>query len=127
MSKKLDDIFKTKKVLIVDDEEMIREILQEEFMYYGTEVTTAMNGEEAFKILESNSFDFIVCDMKMPNGSGEWLLYQLKEKKIKFNNFFLCTGFITMPEEELKSLSVSDVIKKPFDFESMLITISKNF
>ena len=83
MSKKLDDIFKTKKVLIVDDEEMIREILQEEFMYYGTEVTTAMNGEEAFKILESNSFDFILCDMKMPNGSGEWLLYQLKEKKNK--------------------------------------------
>jgi len=58
--------------------------------------------------------------MKMPNGSGEWLLYQLKEIKINFNNFFLCKGFITMPEEELKSLSLSDVIKKPFDLNPCL-------
>jgi DNA-binding NtrC family response regulator len=126
MNQKFNDIFKTKKVLIVDDEEMLREILKEEFEDYDMEVTTAMNGEAAFEILKSIAFDFIICDMKMPNGSGEWLLNKLQENDIKFNNFFLCTGFSTIPLHELETLGVTAVIKKPFEFESMLDTVSEN-
>ena len=126
MNQRFKDIFKTKKVLIVDDEEMLREILKEEFEDYDMKVTTAINGEEAFEILKAKSFDFIICDMKMPNGSGEWLLNKLQENDIKFNKFFLCTGFSIIPLNELETLGVNAVIKKPFEFESMLNTISNN-
>src|SRR5438445_877222 len=58
------------KILIIDDEPDILELLAEEFKLNGHYVSTAMSGNEAIQILQDKHFDIILSDYRMPNGNG---------------------------------------------------------
>ena len=59
-----------KKILIVDDEEVIRKFLRINLTHWGYEVEEAMDGVEALEQLKHNDFDLIICDIIMPNKDG---------------------------------------------------------
>lgn len=59
-----------KKILVVDDELLIRTFLSETLIRQGYEVQTVENVKEATSILNKDSFDLVFTDMKMPDGSG---------------------------------------------------------
>ncbi|KKS65795.1 MAG: hisitidine kinase [Parcubacteria group bacterium GW2011_GWA1_42_7] len=64
---------KKKKILIVDDEESIREIFEIFLKREGFDVSLAENGEEGIKAMESQNFDLVITDIDMPgktNGFG---------------------------------------------------------
>jgi putative nucleotidyltransferase with HDIG domain len=67
------------KILIVDDEEPIREVLASLLEAAGYQCTTAMNGTEALKHLESESFDLVLSDILMPRMDGLLLLEKIRE------------------------------------------------
>lgn len=67
------------KVLIVDDEQILRDFLSETLLRKNLEVQTASNGEEALKLLKNTSFDLIFTDMKMGKMTGIELLKAAKE------------------------------------------------
>lgn len=70
---------KKNKLLIVDDEEIVRQSLQAWFLEDGYDIDVADNAESALKLYEKNKYDLILLDIKMPGMSGMDLLLKLKE------------------------------------------------
>ena len=59
-----------KKVLIVDDEEIIRKFLRINLLKWGYEVKEAMDGVQALEQLGNDNYDLLICDILMPNKNG---------------------------------------------------------
>ncbi len=67
------------KILIVDDEELMRRFLKEMLLRKNFVVDTATNGKEALALLKKNSYEMMLTDLKMPEMSGIELLKSAKE------------------------------------------------
>ena len=67
------------RILVVDDEQLLRDFLTETLRRKGVEVDTAGNGAEALALLNDNAYDLIITDMKMPDITGIDLLRYIKE------------------------------------------------
>ncbi|MCE5319001.1 MAG: sigma-54 dependent transcriptional regulator [Parachlamydia sp.] len=70
---------KIEKILIVDDELLVRNFLSETLKRSGMEVATAENGRKALQILKDSTFDLVITDMKMPDLTGIDILRKVKE------------------------------------------------
>ena len=68
------------KLLVVDDENNLRLVVQKELSRLGHEVETESDGEKAWETLESKDFDVLLCDINMPRLDGISLLRRLREK-----------------------------------------------
>src|SRR5579872_1894101 len=66
------------KVLIADDEPLMRRFVAETLQRLGKEVTTAENGAEAIACLEKEPFDLVITDLKMPGSGGLEVLSKAK-------------------------------------------------
>jgi DNA-binding NtrC family response regulator len=69
------------KVLIVDDEPIVREAIHDWLVDAGYDVATAETGEEALEILAEQDFGIIVLDVRLPGKTGIRVLQELKEVK----------------------------------------------
>jgi CheY-like chemotaxis protein len=69
-----------KKILVVDDEENIRELYKEELEDMGYAVTTVSDGAEALAKMDTDKFDLVTLDMRMPDMDGIETLRKMKEK-----------------------------------------------
>jgi DNA-binding response OmpR family regulator len=67
-----------RKVLIVDDEEVIRKFLRIHLAKLGYEVMDAADGEQAMEELEKNDFDLLICDILMPKKGGWEVIKEVK-------------------------------------------------
>lgn len=70
------------RVLVVDDEQTVQQLLVRLLVASGYEVRTASNGEEALRTLERETVDLIVTDLVMPKADGMALLQSLRERAI---------------------------------------------
>jgi CheY-like chemotaxis protein len=68
----------SKKVLVADDEEVIRKLLRIHLVKWGYDVIEAVDGEEALEQLEKEDFDLLICDIMMPNKDGWEVLKEVK-------------------------------------------------
>ncbi len=68
-----------KRILVVDDEYAVRELLQTTFNLIGFEVVLARDGREALFYLNNNQFDLIVTDIGMPEMTGDKMIAQIKQ------------------------------------------------
>ena len=68
------------KILVVDDEKVIREILCEFLTLEGFEVDSVSNGSEAISRLRIRNYDMVISDLKMPKKSGLELLATIQEE-----------------------------------------------
>ncbi|HTS11311.1 MAG TPA: PAS domain S-box protein [Candidatus Limnocylindrales bacterium] len=66
-------------VLVVDDEESIREVVQEGLLARGVKVDCAVSAEEALSLTASHRYEFIVCDFNLPGLHGQQLFEQLRK------------------------------------------------
>jgi CheY-like chemotaxis protein len=67
-----------KKILVVDDEEVIRKFLRIQLAKLGCEVVEAADGEQALEKLGEDDFDLLICDILMPNKNGWEVLREVK-------------------------------------------------
>ena len=113
------------RILAVDDEEHIREILQESLTGAGYEVVTAANGQEGLEILGRESFSLMLLDIRMPQRGGLSLLSEVMDKTVDMP-VVVITGMAT-PEEldEAVSLGAVRCIQKPFQVEELLDTVKE--
>jgi len=81
-----------KKILVVDDEENIRQLYKEEFEDMGYEVTTVADGREALAVLDRGKFDLVTLDMRMPDMDGIETLRKMKEKDSTLP-VIICTAY----------------------------------
>ena len=68
----------SKKVLIVDDEEVIRKLLRIHLVKWGYEVKEAVDGTQAIEQIGKDNFDLLICDILMPNMDGWQVLKEVK-------------------------------------------------
>jgi len=102
-------------ILIVDDEESVRESLNLWFTEDGYRVECAENAKKALSILESDVFDIILTDLKMPGMDGLELLQRIKTLN-KDSIIIVMTAFATV-DTAVKALKEGafDYVTKPFD------------
>ncbi len=112
-------------ILVVDDEEALREILIEELTYHGATVVGADNGTLAFELLKKQTYDVVISDVRMPGGDGINLLKDIDRALFPKPKIFLCTGFSDLSELNAKNLGVLEVFPKPFDMEKMVQSVFK--
>ena len=115
----------TPRILIADDEKVIREILAEFLALEGFSVRTAEDGEVALKLLEIEHFDLVISDLKMPNLGGLELLETVREKNDNLV-FIIMTGFGTVETAiEAMKKGAYDYILKPFKIDEVLHVVRR--
>ncbi|HLB25289.1 MAG TPA: response regulator [Nitrospirota bacterium] len=82
----------SKKILVVDDEEHVRQLFKEELTEEGYEVFLASTGEEAIRMVDEVQPDLVTLDVRMPGMDGIEVLRVLKEKKRELP-MIMCTAY----------------------------------
>ena len=112
------------RILIVDDEESIREFLEIMLKKEGYEITTAVDGLNAKEILSKKSFDMVISDMQMPNMTGIELLKYVKDTYPDLV-FMIITAFgTTETAVEAMKMGAYDYVTKPFKIDEVRMNIS---
>jgi DNA-binding NtrC family response regulator len=113
------------KILVVDDEELIRWSLGKYLESAGYAVDIAMNGREAIKRLEAVEYDLIVTDLNMPELGGTELLRKIKETG-KSTPVIIISSLL--PEKTVNEQPYENAFKyinKPFKMEDMLSVVKE--
>jgi two-component system nitrogen regulation response regulator NtrX len=111
------------KILIIDDERAIRNTLMEILQHEGYKIDTAENGEDGFEKFKKNSYDVVLCDIKMPRMDGLEFLEKSREVNPDVPLIMISGhGNIDTAVEAVKK-GAFDYISKPPDLNRLLITI----
>jgi response regulator RpfG family c-di-GMP phosphodiesterase len=114
-----------KKVLVVDDEPSICDILEKFLIKKGYEVMRAPDGATALELIKNGSMDIVVSDIKMPGMSGVELLQQIREYN-RALPVLITTGFPTLDTAiEALKLGAYDYLTKPFHLEEIAEKIQR--
>ena len=112
------------RLLVVDDEESIREFLEIMLKKDGSEVTCAEDGAKAKELLGKKSFDMIISDLQMPNVTGLELLKHVKEGYPELV-FMMITAFGTTESAvEAMKMGAYDYLTKPFKIDEVRLNIA---
>ncbi|MDD2804614.1 MAG: response regulator [Elusimicrobiales bacterium] len=113
------------KLLVVDDEQGIRDMLSYELGLRGYQVATADNGADALEEIKKDKFRLVISDVKMAGMDGLQLLEAVK-KSAPDVEVIMSTGYgtIEMAVSAMKK-GAYDFIQKPFDLEELLALIEK--
>lgn len=108
------------RILIVDDEPIICELLAEVLRAPSRSVETRDNGHAALEFLERNPVDLAFLDVRMPGMSGLELAQRIKEKSPR-THIVICTGYYTREIcDRAQELQVDQVFEKPLNFGELL-------
>jgi len=114
-----------KRLLVIDDEENMRHMLSTVLGKAGYIVETAANGLEGLKMTENAVYDFILCDIKMPNMSGMDFL-KASRRKIGCTTVIMMSAYGTIDTAiEAMKLGAYDYISKPFKTDEVYLTLKK--
>ena len=112
------------RVLVVDDEESIREFLEIMLRKEGYEVTCAEDGQKALEIIKKKTIDLVISDLQMPNMTGIELLRHVRDQYPEML-FMMITAFGTTDTAvEAMKLGAYDYITKPFKIDEVRLNIA---
>ncbi|MCL6260039.1 sigma-54 dependent transcriptional regulator [Aquiflexum sp. TKW24L] len=111
------------KILIIDDERIIRSTLREILEYEKYEISEAQDGEQGLKMMQEEDYDLVLCDIKMPKMDGIEVLEKTAEMD-KSPLFIMISahGSIETAVEATKK-GAFDFIPKPPDLNRLLLTV----
>jgi len=112
------------RVLVVDDEQSMRELLAIMLRQVGYDVTVADGGEAAIKALETDSFDLVITDLRMRKADGLAVLRAAKEHSPRTVVLVVTAFASTETAVEAMKLGAYDYVTKPFKLEELKLTIS---
>jgi two-component system response regulator (stage 0 sporulation protein F) len=114
------------KILLVEDDELVRDMLSQVLTRASHEVITANNGEEAAEILKKIEPDMMVTDIIMPKKSGVTLIAEVKNKHPNMEIIAISGGGRLDPMGYLdlsESLGATVSFEKPIDNSALLMAI----
>lgn len=115
----------TARILVVDDERVIREILAEFLSLEGFSVHTVEDGEKALTELRLRPYDLLITDLKMPRLSGLQLLEKVEQERLGVLTV-LMTGFGTVETAiEAMKKGAYDYLLKPFKVEEVIHVVER--
>jgi DNA-binding NtrC family response regulator len=116
-----------KRILVIDDEEIIRDLLKETFNRKGYDVESTGKGKDAMGILDGQRFDLVVTDLRLPDISGMKVLSETK-KRFPELGVIMITGYGSI-KNAVKAMrqGAFDYITKPFDLDEIEMVVEKYF
>ena len=116
----------TIKILLVDDEELIRDEASETLVDEGYQCLTASNVDNALTIIRNNhDISLIVTDLKMPRKSGVDLIKIVENEFGKTFKFVVMSGHGSALVDEIDiDLNAYSFLKKPLDIDKLIETVS---
>lgn len=115
------------KILVVDDEQGIRDLFYYMLTPLGYEIDSAVDGVEGIELFEKNKYDIIFLDVHMPRMQGPAVLKMIKQ--IKPDQTVIIFSSSSDPnfrfESEAKNLGAYTCIYKPFELEEILKIINE--
>jgi CheY-like chemotaxis protein len=116
-----------KKILVVDDEDFHRELMQKLLTKLGYEVAVAESAEEAFSLLEKEKFPVIITDLIMLEMDGVEFCQMIRETDTKTVVIAL-SGYTELYDiEKLKEAGFDNHLTKPFKIETINQAIKEGF
>lgn len=119
-----------KKILVVDDEELITKSLSKLLSAEGYNTTIVRSGKEAIEKVKENDFNLIICDVRIPGLDGIETIKAIRAYLEKSNRKLipevLITGYADVDKyERAMDLEVTDYLYKPFDNNEFLRIVKK--
>ncbi|MBT8340186.1 MAG: response regulator [Desulfatitalea sp.] len=115
----------TEKILLIDDEQDFLDNLAERMRTRGMNVETSSSPQAALKRVETETYDAVVLDLRMPEMDGLEALKILKEKRPELQ-VILLTGHATVEKGiEAIKLGAMDLVEKPADLSALMEKIHK--
>jgi DNA-binding response OmpR family regulator len=115
------------KILLVDDEPDIIEVIQDRLEAYGFTVITAGTGLEALRKLSVEKFDGVFLDVKMPEMGGIEALEEIRKRDEKIPVIIITSSSSREAAIEALAKGASDYILKPFEWAELKSKIQKVF
>jgi DNA-binding NtrC family response regulator len=113
-------------ILLVEDDDSTRELIEEILVLEGYKITSAINGLEAKELLQKEKFNLLITDFKMPGLNGLELLAWCNEEKINSPMIFMTAETNLIPEESAAlSNSQAIIIQKPLNLVLFFNSIKK--
>ena len=114
-----------RQVLVVDDNEAVREVLSKTLSYWGYDVTLAGNGLEAENLFLTGSYDLVITDLQMPLMNG-WELSRLIKERSPNTPVMVVSGACDgMHWEKVNMSCVDAIIPKPFKLKEIEGTVRR--
>lgn len=113
------------KILIVDDEDMIRMLIYDILTENGYNVWEARSAEDALNKVKEIMFDLLITDIKMPGMSGLELLHRVKMSYPDIKVIVITGYHEPRHEEYCMAHGAADFIMKSFQFENLLTSVDR--
>jgi len=117
----------TETIMVVEDEEMLRELTMSILSSHGYQVIPASNGSEAIQVYRSHydKISLVLSDYGLPNQTGDEVLKAIKSINPEVK-FILATGYMD-PEErsEILKAGAKDIVSKPYTLDALLTSVRK--
>lgn len=114
----------TRTVLVIDDEDNMRWVLERALKRASYEVLTASRGEQGLELFARHGVDLVLLDLKMPRMDGLAVLRELRRRSSDVP-ILLLTAYATVPTAvEAMQIGASDYLRKPFDLEAVLAKVN---
>jgi DNA-binding response OmpR family regulator len=113
------------RVLLVDDEEDIVEVIQDRLEAYGFTVVTARTGAEALRTLSMERFDGVFLDVKMPEMGGIEALEEIRKRDQKIPIIIITSSSTRESAVEALAKGANDFVLKPFEWQELKSKIEK--
>jgi PAS domain S-box-containing protein len=115
------EVLRGRSLLVVDDEESIREIVQEGLSARGVKVDCAANSDEALAHLAARRYEFVVCDFNLPGVSGKELFERLRSAPDRSSSrFVFMTGDLVEPDMIAAFREKgAQILQKPFHVSAL--------
>ena len=112
-------------ILVVDDESLIRGIVEEILVSKGHVVLQAISGDEAIKMCEERRFDLVVTDLSMPLMNGFDLITALRRLRKDLSILAISGVYTGDLLEAVKLLGAEAILEKPFEPEKLVSVVDK--
>ncbi|NUM87794.1 MAG: response regulator [Bdellovibrionales bacterium] len=115
--------FQKHNILVVDDDETLRNAIAFDMKRCGFSVIQAANGTEAFRIVETTEVSLVISDVRMPGGDGLSLLERIRAFNPNIPLVIFVTGFAGASETSCIEKGALKVIPKPFDRQHLISSV----
>lgn len=117
------------RILIIDDDRQIRDVMTKWLTINGHDVAAVKNGNEGLKLLKEERFELLITDIIMPERDGLEVIMSLSKETERPRIIAMSGGSASIDKEMLLSVAgmmkVERVLAKPLDYESLSAVISE--
>ena len=116
-----------KKILVIDDDDIMRETIRDILLFESYDVAVASDGKEGLEIIQEERFDMIVTDILMPDKDGIEVIMEAKKSQPNIYIVAVSGGGYIPAESYLKvasDLGAHAAIVKPFDIDEFISEVN---